>query len=125
MFSFDGIIKSIESLFSKKPKGKDDDDAKTSKDANTKARNRSVVLTIHHDDNSVTLSNLRGGGNNKNNSNKFLSKKEEILDYLKSSLDGITLEESDYSIKKGTITILLHKSKKYSIKVNDEKIEME
>ena len=122
MFSFDGIIKSIESLFSKKPKGKDDaDDAKASKDANMKAGNRSIVLTIHHDDNSVTLSNLRGG--DKSNCNKFLSKKEKILDYLESSLDGTNLEESDYTIKKGNITIPLHHSKKYSIKANDEKIE--
>ena len=124
MFSLDGIIKSIESLFSKKSKNKGDDDKKenaSAADANTKIKNHSVVLTVHHDDNSITLSNLKGkNGNGK----KFLSKKEKILDYLESSLDGIPLEESDYSIKKGTITIPLHKSKNYSIRVNDEKVEL-
>ena len=121
LFSLGEMIKSIESIILKKPKTKDDDeenstDAKTSKDANTKIKNHSVVLTVyHHDDNSIILSNLKGGNN------KFLSK-EKILDYLESSLDGIKLEESDYTIKKGTITIPLHKSKKYSITVNNEKI---
>ena len=118
MLSLDGIIKSIESLFSKKPKNKDDDD-----DVNAKIKNHSVVLTIHHDDNSVTLSNLKSNNGNSSGGKKFLSKKEKISDYLESSLDGINLEESDYTIKKGNITIPLHHSKKYSIKVNGEKIE--
>ena len=131
LFSLDGIIKSIESLFSKKSKSKGNDDGRkentSSAAASAKNKNYSVVLTIHHDDNSVTLSNLKGNkkSNNGNSGNKFLSKKEKISDYLESSLDGVPLEESDYSIKKGTVTIPLHKSKKYSIKVNDEKVELQ
>ena len=124
MFSLDGIIiKSIESIFSKKSKSKGDDGGKenTTADPNTKIKNHSVVLTVHHDDNFVTLSNLKGKNSN---GKKFPSKKEKISDYLESTLDGILLEESDYTIKKGTVTIPLHKSKKYSIKINDEKVEM-
>ena len=130
MFSLDGILKSIESLFSKKSKSKGENDGRKENftdddDANTKIKNHSVVLTIHHDDNSVTLSNLKGNKkSNGSSSKKFLAKKEKISDYLESSLDGVSLEESDYSIKKGTVTIPLHRSKKYSIKVNDEKIEL-
>jgi len=127
LFSLEGMIKSMESLFSKKSKSKGNNiggkENSIDDNANTKIKNHSVVLTIHHDDNSVTLSNLKGKKSN-GSGNKFLSKKEKILDYLESSLDGILLEESDYSIKKGTITIPLHKSKNYSIKVNDEKVEL-
>ena len=121
LFSLDGIIKSIESLFSKKSKS--EGKVNSAADANTKIKNHSVMLTIHHDDNSITLSNLKDNKNKKDN--KFLAKKEKISDYLESSLDGVSLEESDYSIKKGTVTIPLHKSKKYSITVNDEKIELQ
>ena len=125
LFSLDGIIKSIESLFSKKSKGEGKENS-TDDDENTKIKNHSVMLTVHHhDDNSITLSNLKGNNNKNKKGNKFLAKKEKITDYLDSSLDGIPLEESDYSIKKGTVTIALHKSKKYSIKVNDEKIELQ
>ena len=121
MFSLDGIIiKSMESLFSKKSKGEEKENSAADADENAKIKNHSVMLTIHHDDNSITLSNLKS-----DNGKKFLSKKEKISGYLESYLDGTSLEESDYTIKKGTITISLHKSKKYSIKVNDEKIELQ
>ena len=127
MFSLDGIIiKSIESLFSKKSKSEGKENSAADADENTKIKNHSVVLTIHHHhDNSITLSNLKGNSNKNKKGNKFLAKKEKITDYLDSSLDDIPLEGSDYSIKKGTVTIALHKSKKYSIKVNDEKIELQ
>ena len=114
LLSFDGIIKSIESIILKKPK--DPKENKSSKQKNNKAENHSVVLSVNHDENILVLSNL------KNKSKKIFSKKENILKFLESSLDGIKLVESDYIIKKGTVTIPLHKSKKYSVTINDEKI---
>jgi len=116
LFSFDGLIQSIESLIRKPKVSKENKSSKT-KD-NNKAGNYSVVLSINHDENLLILSNL------KNKSKKIFSKKEKILDFLESTLDGIPLEESDYTMKKGIISIPLHKSKNYSIKVNDEKIEI-
>jgi len=112
MFSLDGIIQSIESLI-KKPK--DSKENKSGKQKNIKAGNHSVTLSINHDENVLVLSNLKSKV-------KTFSKKENILNYLESSLDGIKLVESDYIIKKGTVTIPLHKSKKYSVTINDEKI---
>ncbi|MDH3394751.1 MAG: hypothetical protein OEL52_01190 [Nitrosopumilus sp.] len=116
LFSLGEMIKSIESIILKKPKNKDDDE-ENSTGAKTKIKNHSVILTVHQDNNFITLSNLKGG------SNKF--SKEKILNYLESSLDGVKLEPSDYQIKKGIVTIFLHKSKKYSIKVNNEKITVQ
>ncbi len=61
---------------------------------------------------------------NKNNK-LFFSKKNnnpKIQDFLKCTLDQTKLEDSDYIIKKGTVTIPLHKSKKYSIKANEQNI---
>lgn len=118
LFSLDGIIQSIESLILKKPKDSKKNKPGKTKD-NNKAGNYSVTLSINHNENVLVLSNL------KNKSKKILSKKENILDFLESTLDGIRLEQSDYTIKKGIISIPLHKSKKYSIKVNDEKIEIQ
>ena len=116
LLSFDGIIKSIESIILKKPK--DPKENKSSKQKNNKAENHSVVLSVNHDENILVLSNL------KNKSKKIFSKKENILKFLESSLDGIKLVESDYNTTKGTVIIPLHKSKKYSIKINDEKLEI-
>ncbi|MDH5666036.1 MAG: hypothetical protein OEY10_07050, partial [Nitrosopumilus sp.] len=56
----------------------------------------------------------------KNKSLFAKKKKEKISDYLECIMDQTNLEESDFIIKKGIITIPLHKSKKYSIKANDE-----
>jgi len=114
MFSLDGLIQSIESLILRKPK--DSKENKPSKTKDNKAENHSVTLSINHDENILVLSNL------KNKSKKIFSKKENILKFLESSLDGIKLVESDYNTTKGTVIIPLHKSKKYSITVNDEKI---
>jgi len=113
MLSLDGMIQSIESLI-KKPK--DHKENKSNKTKDIKTVPRSVVLSINHDENVFVLSNL------KSKDKKIFSKKENILNYLESSLDGIKLVESDYTIKKETVTIPLHQSKKYSITVNDEKI---
>jgi len=114
MFSLDAMIKSIESLILKKPK--DSGENKSSKQKDIKTGNRSVVLSINHDENLLVLSDL------KSKNKKQFSKKEKILNCLESTLDGIRLEESDYTIKKETVAIPLHKSKKYSVTVNDEKI---
>jgi len=115
MFSLDAMIKSIESLILKKPKDSNENKSNKTKDIK-KTRNRSVTLSINHDENLLVLSNL------KSKDKKQFSKKEKIMNCLESTLDGISLEESDYTIKKGTVTIPLHKSRKYSIMVNDEKI---
>ena len=115
LFSRDGIIQSIESLVLKKPKDSKENKSSETKD-NNKTGNYSVVLNINHDENTLVLSNL------KNKSKKTFSKKEKILNFLECKLDETKLVESDYTIKKGTVTIPLHKSKKYSVTINDEKI---
>jgi len=112
MLSLDGITQSIESLI-KNPK--DSKENKSSKQKDNKTGNHSVVLSINHDENVMVLSNLKSKA-------KTFSKKENILNYLESSLDGIPLVESDYNTTKGTVIIPLHKSKKYSVTINDEKI---
>ena len=127
LFSIDGITSLIDTILLKKPKDKD---KKTSKDQEDNSTNKtkgkhSVVLNINQNENIITISNLKTiTEKGKNNKKSLFSKKkkEKIQDYLKCSLDQIILEESDYIIKKGIISILLHKSKKYSITVNGEKI---
>ena len=116
MFSLDGIIQSIESLILRKPKDSNENKLGKQKDIKKTTGNRLITLSINHDENVLVLSNL------KSKNKKAFSKKEKISEYLESTLDGIALAESDYIIKKGIVTIALHKSKKYSIKVNDEKI---
>jgi len=116
LLSFDGIIKSIESIILKKPK--DPKENKSDRPKDNKTGNHSVLLSINQDENILVLSNL------KSKNKKIFSKKENILNYLESSLDGIKLVGSDYNTTKGTVIIPLHKSKKYSIKINDEKLEI-
>ena len=120
IFSPDGIIQSIESLILRKPKDSKENKSENQKEDDIKKKttgDRFVTLSINHEKNVLVLSNLKS-----KNKKVFSKKKEKISEYLESKLDGITLAESDYTIKKGTVTITLHKSKKYSIKVNDEKI---
>ena len=130
LFSIDGIMSLIDIILMRKPKDKD---KKTSKEKennsdannnNTKTKgNRSVVISVNNDENIITISNLKTTKQKGKNKSLFAKKKKEkISDYLECSLDQTKLEESDYIIKKGIITIPLHKSKKYSINANDETI---
>ena len=126
LFSIDGINSLIDTILMKKPK---DNDKKTSKekennsanDNNKTKGNHSVVISVNNDENIITISNLQTRKEKGKNKNMFAKKKKEkIQDYLECTLDQTKLEESDYIIKKGIITIRLHKSKKYSVTVNDE-----
>ncbi len=127
LFSIDKITSLIDTILFKKPKDKEN---KTSKDKennsaieNKTKGNHSVVISVNNDDNTITISNLKTKKEKgKNNSLFAKNKKEKIQDYMECSLDQTKLEESDYIIKKGIITIPLHKSKKYSIKANDQNI---
>ena len=126
LFSIDGLSSLIDTILLKKPKKKIDENASADDDYNdddnsnkkTKRNNNSVVLSVNHDENTITLSNLQTIKQKEKNKNK----KKKIQDYLQCTLDQTRLEDSDYIIKKGNLTIPLHKSKKYSIKANDEKI---
>lgn len=127
LFSIDDISSLIDIILFKKPKDKENKTSKeqknnSAKDNKTKG-NHSVLISVNKDDNVITISNLRTKKEKgKNNSLFTKKKKEKIQDYLKCMLDQTKLEESDYIIKKEIITIPLHKSKKYSINVNDQTI---
>ena len=125
LFSIDGISSLIDIILMKKPKDKDKDtlkDQKENSDTNNKTKgNHSVVISVNHDDNTITISNMKTiKQKGKNNSLFSKKKKEKISNFLECILDQTKLEESDYIIKKGIVTIPLHKSKKYSINANDE-----
>jgi len=126
LFSIDGIISLADSILLRKSKNKDKKTSKNKEENsnihnNETKGNHSVVLRINHDDNIITLSNLQTTKQKGKNNNLFSKKKKEkISDFLECSLDQTKLEESDYIIKKGTVTIPLHKLKKYSINANDE-----
>ena len=127
LFSIDGISSLIDIILMRKPKDKN---TKTSKekennsDANKNNKtkgNHSIVISVNNDENIITISNLKTAKQKGKNNNLFVKKKKEkISDFLECSLDQTKLEESDYIIKKGIITIPLHKSKRYSINANDE-----
>ena len=125
LFSIDGISSLIDTIMLKKPKNKENKTPKeqennSAKENKTKG-NHSVMISVSKDDNIITISNLKTAKQKgKNNSLFAKKKKEKISDYLECSLDQTKLEESDYIIKKGIITIPLHKSKRYSVTVNDE-----
>jgi len=133
LLSIDGIASLIDSILLKKPKKKEDNENADAYDNNneddpdkkTKGRNNSVMLSVNHDENILTLSNMQTVKQKGKNKKSLFSKnkeKKKIQDYLECTLDQTRLENSDYIIKKGNLTIPLHKSKKYSITVNDEKI---
>ena len=127
LFSIDGILSLIDIILIKKPK---DNESKTSKDQENNSANKnktkgnhSVLISVNNDDNIITISNLKTIKEKGKNNNLFAKKnKEKISDFLECMLNQTKLEESDYIIKKGIITIQLHKSKKYSIKVNEQNI---
>ena len=127
LFSIDGISSLIDTILMRKPKDKDKKTSSkqenNSVNENKTKGNHSVMISVSKDDNIITISNLKTAKQKgKNNSLFAKKKKEKISGYLECSLDQTKLEESDYIIKKGIITIPLHKSKKYSIKANDELI---
>ncbi len=125
LFSIEGISSLVDTILFKKPKNKEKKTSKeqknnSAKDNKTKG-NHSVVISVNDDDNIITISNLKTiKEKGKNNSLFAKKKKQKIQDYLECIMDQTKLEESDYIIKKGIITIPLHKSKKYFIKANDE-----
>ena len=81
------------------------------------------MISVNNDENIITISNLKTAKQKGKNKSLFAKKKKEkISGYLECSLDQTKLEESDYLIKKGMVTIPLHKSKKYSIKANEQNI---
>jgi len=125
LFSIDGISSLIDTILFKKPKDKENKTSKEkendSANKNKTKGNHSVVISVNKDDNTITISNLRTKKEKEKNKSLFAKKKKEkISDYLECIMDQTNLEESDFIIKKGIITIPLHKSKKYSIKANDE-----
>ena len=127
LFSLDGIASLIDLILLKKSKKQEDEITSIEQDnINNKTKgNHSVVLNINHDENTITLSNLKTTIEKEKNKKTLFSnkkQKERIQDFLECTLDQTNLENSDYIIKKGNLTIPLHKSKKYSIAVNDEKI---
>lgn len=128
LFSFDGIASLIDLILLRKPKKKDENaNADNNVLAKKTKRSNSVVLSVNHDENTVTLSNLQTIIEKDSKHEKKLlfsnkKNKKRIQDYLECTLDKTRLEDSDYIVKKGNLTIQLHKSKKYSIKANDEKI---
>ena len=126
LFSIDGISSLIDTILFKKPKDKDiskDQEKIFDANKNKTKGNRSVVISVNNDENIVTISNLKTAKQKGKNKSLFAKKnKEKISDYLECLLDQTKLEESDYIIKKGIITIPLHKSKKYSIKANEQNI---
>ena len=127
LFSFDGISSLLDTILMKKPKDKDKKTSKekesNSSNENKTKGNHSVVISVNNDDNTITISNLKTIKEKEKNKSLFAKKKKEkIQDYLECLLDQNKLEESDYIIKKGTVTIPLHKSKKYSINVNEQNI---
>ena len=129
LFSIDGISSLIDIILMKKSKDKDQTtkqhEDNCSNNNNTKG-DHSVVLSVNNDENIITISNLKTITEKSKDKKKLLfsQKKNEkkIQDFLECTLDQIKLEDSDYIIKKGTVTIPLHKSKKYSINVNDQNI---
>ena len=126
LFSIDGINSLIDTILMRKPKDKDDSASKGQEDNsandNKKTKgNHSVVISLNNDENILTISNLQTRKEKRKNNKLFTKKKKEkIQDYLECTLDQTKLEESDYIIKKGNLSIPLHKSKKYSVTVNDE-----
>ena len=126
-FSIDGISSLIDTILFKKPKDKENktsskQEKDSAKENKTKA-NHSVVISVNKDENIITISNLKSIKEKGKNKSLFAKKKKEkIQDYLECLLDQTKLENSDYIVKKGIITIPLHKSKKYSIKANDQNI---
>jgi len=122
LFSIDVITSLIDTILMRKPKDKDDSTSTGQEDNSSKTKgNHSVLISVNNDENILTISNLKTTKEKGKKNNLFTKKKKEkIQDYLECTLDQTKLEESDYIIKKGIIKIPLHKSKKYSIKVNDE-----
>jgi len=122
LFSIDGITSLIDTILMRKPKNKDDSASTGQGNNSSKTKgNHSVVISVNNDENILTISNLKTRKEKGKNNKLFAKKnKESIQDYLECTLDQTKLEESDYIIKKGNLTIPLHKSKKYSITVNDE-----
>ena len=129
LFSIDGIASIIDIILMKKPKNNNtktptEKENNSVTNSNTKTKgNRSVVISVNKDENIITISNLKTIKEKGKNNNLFAKKKKErIQDYLECTLDQTNLEESDYIIRKGIITIPLHKSKRYSINANDKTI---
>ncbi len=125
LFSIDGIMSLIDIILMRKSKDKEKKTSKgqqnNSANQNKTKTNHSVVISVNNDDNIITISDLKTIKEKGKNKSLFAKKKKEkIQDYLECMLDQTKLEESDYIIKKGNLTIPLHKSKKYSINVNDE-----
>jgi len=127
LFSIDGITSLIDTILMRKPKDKDKKISKgqenNSANENKTKGNHSVVISVNNYDNIITISNLKTIKEKGKDKSLFAKKKKEkVQDYLECMLDQTKLEESDYIIKKGNLSIPLHKSKKYSIIANDDTI---
>jgi len=122
LFPIDGITSLIDTILMRKSKEKDDSASTGQENNSSKTKsNHSVIISVNNDENILTISNLKTTKEKGKKNNLFTKKnKESIQDYLECTLDQTKLEESNYIIKKGNLSIPLHKSKKYSVTVNDE-----